>query len=314
MTTPRAEAIKKSHSDDISIAEPRIGDEVQNKIDHFGVLGRIIEEGTESFLDNAAALESLKDATSMLELTRALSTNMVASIFSTISEPHNRQAFSNLHNSQRQRHVIDEDRHGRIEGNLQAGVETFTGVFSSLAWILNNAYGRELATSADNWQIVDRLSKLHIELFGPYITTYLHTSENIPAFLSQLEPTENGGVQFSPHFPKEAEVSVWTTRHTYRPLLYHEDILLGGDNETIQLKDIPIDSPEIGCPVSFKASTVKRLWAVFAEAAAEIPEWEDERITMARRALMNSLGTMEGPTPSELEALASSDDTEALSP
>lgn len=311
MTSPRGEAIKKSHSDDVFIAEPIAGDESANKIDHYGVLGRIIADGTNDFLQDSEAIESLKQSESIMELSKAMKASMVASIFRSVALPKNTEAYANLGESQRQRNAVDDMRHSRIEGNLQAGVETFTNLFSSLLNILDGEYGREVAAHPDNWRIIDRLAKLHIELFGPYVTTYLHTKENIPKLLTQLEPAPEGGLQFSAHYPRKAEVSVWTTHHNYRPILSHSDIVLDDNQDTIQLDAIELNNPELGCPVTFEAKTVKELWRVFSETAATIPVWEDKKITLARQALSRSLDDLEAVADKEISQEISSGGSEA---
>jgi hypothetical protein len=311
MTSPRGEAIKKSHSDDVSIAAPIEGDEAANKIDHYGVLGRIISGGVASFLADEQAIPSLSQSSSIMELSKAMRASLVASIFQTATTPKNTEGYANLSTSQKQRNTINDERHSRIEGNLEAGVETFTSIFLSLVKILDKEYGRTAAVHPDNWRIPDRLAKLHIELFSPYVTTYLHTPENTPKLLEQLEPSSQGGLQFSTHFPRKAEVSVWTTRHRYRPLLARDDIVLHDEQETIRLEDIKLDNPELGCPVTFEADAVKELWRVFSEAAAAIPIWEDQKITLARQALQRALKSIPDAPDEEFSVDETTDDSEA---
>lgn len=312
MTTPRAEAIKKSRSDDISIREPHINDERDNKVDHYGVLGRLIRHGTHSFLADEQAILSLQDAQNLNELGHIIQASIAEHIAQSARTPGLADALVQLGISQHQRSQIDTDRHGEIEGNLNSGLETFVELFKKLVTILDEAYGKELATHPENWRIADRIAKLHSERSSVYQTTYLHTRENRSLFLNQLEPAPGGGLQFSAHFPNTAEISVWVTRENYKFLLCTEDIVISDEQDTIRLIDVPVDNPEIGCPITFDNATLKALWGVFSSTASLINHWGDARSTFESWALERALRRDDELTDRELEALASSDDTEAL--
>ena len=87
--------------------------------------------------------------------------------------------------------------------------------------------------------------------------------------------------------------------------------MLDDDQDTIQLDAIELNNPELGCPVTFEAKTVKELWRVFSEAAATIPVWEDKKITLARQALSRSLDELEEEADEAIRQEISSGGSEA---
>jgi hypothetical protein len=260
MPTDRSEAIAKYRSHDATIRSPEQSSEA-NRIDHYGVLGQVINEAVTRYLDSPQTMD-LDKTSSHHELSSELSKaiNQFIRVVMTLDEftPH----AHSLDESQYLRHFHDDAKWDRIERSIEAGTNTFVNTFEYITAALSRL-GDETATHPENWRVADKIAKLNIIQFSAYYSTYLTEYQNWPAMMDHLEINTHGGVSFRPGFPNKARVNPRSLDRT-KGFLTHDDFDISADSETIELADIALLEPTIGCPVTFNPENIKRLWEVYS--------------------------------------------------
>lgn len=131
---------------------------------------------------------------------------------------------------------------------LRAGVWTYrkttSGLYTKLSEVAPTITRPQLAGS---YRLLDKLAKLSVPMLLEYTNQYIFVAEGESTFGSHIEPTRDGmGYQFKPNAILNAATEPWR------------------DEQTIgELRDT---GATVGCPVTFRPGTTRRLWEFYAEA------------------------------------------------
>ena len=274
MTTPRAAAIKIARSHEPFDANEPIDIETA-KIKHYGYLARLFAPGITAFLEEENASDSLNTTTQVGQFHDAFIASLWANIQGLMDTPD----FHNAHGGALATlNVRNEVNFTSITGSLEAGLRTYLAVSSGVYENLALLHGNREAARPENALIVDRISKLNINLLPFYDRAYLPTlihdwrpeSRNLEAFGAQLQKSSDGGWRFKPGYPEAALMP--EDLHGRMSQFDETGYRLKGD-ETIRLKDLEKDDfITVGCPISFEPQQGRELWGLYARHRQRIAQ------------------------------------------
>lgn len=271
MTTPRAEAIKKSGENVTIIRDYDSENPLENRIDHYAVLSQVINEGVRIFLSDEQLLSRTAQATSLPGLDAALRNSIYDATMSALKTAAFAAHAQALRESQEAR-AKDGSRDRDIGIHILSGAGTFIQTFSLLFHFLESRLGIEVASHKENWRLADRIAKLPMHAFMAYQETYLrHTRHhNWDELMAQLESGPQGGVRFRSGFPRNALVPESLTRPVTDSEPDDAGFSLDGTVPLIPLHGVVDFETAIGCPVTFTQNNLRGLWSVYAMEAHRI--------------------------------------------
>lgn len=271
MATPRSHAITTFQNGRTEIHAPETAYDPLNKAEHYGVLSQVVCKAISDYIENDYDPELYLQAPSTLRLKDVFQQQIGEATLGALSSDEFRDHFNSLHTSQTARHALNErGEWSTVEDDVMAGVTTSANSFYSIFEMLTRSHGANIAALPQNWTIADELAKLERHQFITYSNTYLASSDSWAAAADHFMNSPKGGVEFIPHFPGNATVSVDAPSLK----LWHEltglSLELEEGQTEIHINDIPVPAAKIGCIITFDNKTMMSLWQLYAAHAHHI--------------------------------------------
>ncbi len=292
MSTPRSRAIATTlHIRKVTSSgeqcpvhiTPADEDLVHNRIEHYGALGAIFDQGINSLLQDASILTQLHNCTSAAQLRRQYTDALSVSMQQALLD--NPSVHSELMQSQNSRVAINPNVWRHVEHSIDAGAQTAINTIEAAYELLSHLFGSGVAQHPSNYVIIDKMAKLNIDHMTLYRDVYLESVQNQLIAQGHFISPGQGGVKWAQGFPGNALIPVALSKP--KRIISRDDLSLA--QECMPLKDIPTTfSDTIGCPITFNQSSIKSLWQLYLECITSLehlPAPHTLRNELALRAL-----------------------------
>ena len=255
-------------------------DPFRNRVEHYGALGVIFDQGIDSLMNNEVLLAQLHMCSSVAQLRRHYTDALSVSMQQALID--NPTIYDELTRSQSSRVTVNPNVWGHVEQSIDAGAQTAVNTIEATYELLSDLFGNEAAHHSSNSAIVDKMAKLNIDHMTLYRDVYVESSENQTEARNHFTYKAGESIKWAQGFPGNAPIPVALSKP--KRIISRADLSLS--QECIPLKDISTTFPEtIGCPITFTPASIRNLWTLYLECISQVKQQLPYKLLRAKLAL-----------------------------